>query len=138
VILLCKGNAFYLAAPAVPSYLNAEPDPLMPLRRLCSRDRITVQGADGAPIRVWYLQEDSPYRRRDDASLGQMCGYCSSYLAAGEEFALCPGCSEMVHVDCLAHGGDRCPRCGAVVASTGEPWLPDGFSVECEGDDDCE
>ena len=136
VILLCKGSAFYLAAPAVRSYLNAESDPPMPLRRLCSRDRLTYQGVDGSSIRVWYLQQDDQlYRRRDDASLGQMCGYCSSYFAPGEEYALCPSCSEMVHMDCLAHGGDRCPRCGAVLVPTDEPWLPDGFPKEWEGDD---
>jgi hypothetical protein len=135
VILLCKGNAFYLAAPAVPSYLNAESDPLMPLHRLCSRDRLTYQGTDGSSIRVWYVQDDQPYRRRDDASLGQMCGYCSSYFAAGEEFALCPGCSEMVHAECLEHGGGKCPRCGAALAPTDEPWLPDGFPGGSEGDD---
>jgi hypothetical protein len=136
MILCCEGQPYYLASPGATTYLNAEPRPVMPLHRLHDRDRLTYCGCDGRSTRVWYLQQDDRPQRRYEGPPGQMCGYCSMTFALGEEIMACAGCGEMVHTDCLAHGGGACPRCGLELTHDEAPWLPEGFPDEITEDDE--
>jgi hypothetical protein len=138
VIMFCDGQPYYLSVPDSAPYLNAEPRQLM-MHRLRDRDRLTFHFADRGIVRVWYLHWDSELPPRCDGTpAGLACGYCGVVFALGEEMIACAACGEVVHTDCLAHGGNRCPRCDAVLTNHGGPWFPDGFPDEIIEEDDDE
>jgi hypothetical protein len=131
VVVSCGEGLFHICRPDAGSvYLNADPHPCLPVAKLSDRDRLTYHLGGGGIIRLWYrrAQPGSAYAGSSD---GRACGYCGLSAAAGEEMVACAVCGEFVHSECLAHGGDSCPRCGQVIAAV-EDWFPAGF---CESED---